>query len=248
MIVMSIAGIDPSGGAGLFADIKTFQNIGVYGTGIPIALTSQNPYKIFSLNPIEVSYIEEEIDSVLDGYNSIEFIKTGMLYSEEIIKLVSKKINEYNLKAIVDPVMVATSGGKLSKDNISDAILKYLLPKSILTTPNINEASYLSKIDIKNKEDALDAVLKIGKTCDVLITGGHLNGINTLNLGGEISIIKEKLIESENLHGSGCVFSAAIVSYLALGNDLKIAIEKSFKYVNNGIKNGKYGTLINKNF
>ena len=117
MIVMSIAGVDPSAGAGIYADLKTFQAIGVYGTGVVTALTAQNPYKFFSSSPVSLEYIEEQIDSVFDSYE-VEFIKTGMLYSPEIIKLVSKKIKQYNLKAVVDPVMVATSGGDLTKEDI----------------------------------------------------------------------------------------------------------------------------------
>ena len=137
MIVMSIAGVDPSAGAGVFADLKTFQALGTYGTGIVTALTAQNPYKFFSIQPVSPTYIEEQIDSVMDSYE-IEFIKTGMLYSPEIIKLVSEKIEEYDLKAVVDPVMVATSGGDLTKEDLAEALNKYLLPRSILTTPNIS--------------------------------------------------------------------------------------------------------------
>jgi len=244
MMVMSIAGIDPSGGAGLFRDIKTFQSLKVYGTGIPTALTSQNPYKMFSMKKIPKEFIEEEIDSVFDSYNQIEFIKTGMLYSEDIIKLVSKKIKEYNLKAVVDPVMIATSGGLLSKRDISKAFLKYLLPKAILVTPNISEASKLSQIKIKNVDDSIKASKKIGKTCNTIITGGHLDGINIIYLDGKIIEIKEKLIKTDNLHGSGCTLSAAITSYLALGSGIEIAIRKALEYTNNAVKNGKYGTLI----
>ena len=103
MVVMSIAGVDPSAGAGVFADLKTFQAHGVYGCGVVTALTAQNPHKVFSLSPVDKDYIAEQIDAVLDAYD-ISYIKTGMLYSPEIIKLVSKKITEYDLKAVVDPV------------------------------------------------------------------------------------------------------------------------------------------------
>jgi hydroxymethylpyrimidine/phosphomethylpyrimidine kinase len=243
MIVMSIAGIDPSGGAGLFADLKTFQKIGVYGTGVTTSLTAQNPYEMFSIKAIDKEYILEEIDSVLSAYD-IEYIKTGMLYSKEIIKAISLKIKEYNLKAIVDPVMISTSGFTLSKEDLANAYLKYLLPKAFLTTPNINEASALSNIEIKTKEDAIEASIKLGEYCDSIITGGHLNGINTISINGDIVIKKEELIKTNNLHGSGCVFSASLVAYLAKGNNLKIAIQKSFEYVNKAIKNGNYGTLI----
>ena len=243
MIVMSIAGVDPSGGAGVFADLKTFQAIGVYGTGIVTALTAQNPYEFFSTFPVSEDYIEEQIDSVLDAYE-VEFIKTGMLYSPEIIKLVAKKIDEYHLKAVVDPVMVATSGGDLTKEDIAKAMNKYLLPNAILTTPNIAEAEKLTDFEIKSKDDAINASKKI--VCDSLITGGHLDGINTINIGGEVSIVKQELIETDNLHGTGCNLSSAIVAYLAKNNDLNTSILKALDYVYEGIKNGNYGTLIAK--
>ena len=243
MIVMSIAGVDPSAGAGVFADLKTFQAIGVYGTGIVTALTAQNPYKFFSTLPVSESYIEEQIDSVMDSYE-VEFIKTGMPYSPEIIKSVSKKIRQYNLKAVVDPVMVATSGGDLTKEDIAKALNRYLLPNSILTTPNISEAEKLSSLEIKTSDDAVKASKKI--VSNSIITGGHLDGINTINVDGKITIKKQELIETDNLHGTGCNLSSAIVAYLAKDNDLTESILKALDYVYEGIKNGNYGTLIAK--
>ena len=243
MIVMSIAGVDPSGGAGVYADLKTFQAIGVYGCGIVTALTAQNPYKFFSTLPVSEEYIAEQIDAVMDSYE-IEFVKTGMLYSPEIIKLVSKKIREYNLKAVVDPVMVATSGGDLTKEDIAKAMNKYLLPQAILTTPNVSEAEKLTNLRITTENEAIEASKNI--KCNNIITGGHLDGINTLNIGGEITIKKQDLIETDNLHGTGCNLSSAIVAYLAKNNDLKTSILKSLDYVYEGIKNGNYGTLIAK--
>ena len=241
MIVMSIAGVDPSGGAGIFADLKTFQAIGVYGTGIVTALTAQNPYKFFSTLPVSPDYIEEQIDSVLDEYK-VEYIKTGMLYSPEIIRLVSKKIKQYKLKAVVDPVMVATSGGDLTKEDIAKAMNKYLLPEAILTTPNIAEAEKLTNLKIFSKEDAIKASENI--ICDNIITGGHLDGINTIRIDSEVSIVKQELIDTDNLHGTGCNLSSAIVAYLAKNNDLNTSIVKALDYVYEGIKNGNYGTLI----
>lgn len=240
---MSIAGVDPSGGAGVFADLKTFQAIGTYGCGVVTALTAQNPYKFFSTQPVSPEYISEQIDSVMDSYE-INFIKTGMLYSPEIIELVSKKIKEYDLKAIVDPVMVATSGGDLTKEDIAEAFNKYLLPNSILTTPNVNEAEKLTGFKINNQDDAIKSSKKI--KCNSLITGGHLDGINTINIDGNITIKKQELIETDNLHGTGCNLSAAITAYLGQNNDLHSSILNALDYVYEGIKNGNYGTLIAK--
>ena len=243
MVVMSIAGVDPSAGAGIFADLKTFQAHGVYGCGVVTALTAQNPHKVFSLSPVDKDYVAEQIDAVLDAYD-ITYIKTGMLYSPEIIKLVSKKITEYDLKAVVDPVMVATSGGDLTKSDLADALNKYLLPKSIVTTPNIEEAEKLTDLKINTQEDAIKATEKI--PCNSLITGGHLDGINTMRINGKITIEKQELIESDNLHGTGCNLSSAIVANLEKGNDLLNSCLKSFDYVYKAIENGNYGTLIAK--
>ena len=240
---MSIAGVDPSGGAGIFADLKTFQAIGVYGTGIVTALTAQNPYEFFSTQPVSPEYIEEQIDSVMDSY-AVEYVKTGMLYSPEIIRLVARKVKEYDLKAVVDPVMVATSGGDLTREDIAQALNKYLLPHAVLTTPNVAEAEKLANIKIANKEDAIKACKKI--VCNSLITGGHLDGINTMNIDGEITIKKQEMIKTDNLHGTGCNLSSAITAYLAKNNGLKDSILKSLDYVYDGIKNGDYGTLIAK--
>ena len=121
---------------------------------------------------------------------------------------------------------------------------KYLLPKSILTTPNISEAEKLTNSKISSKEDAIKASELIG--CDNIITGGHLDGINTINIDGDVSIIKQELIKTDNLHGTGCNLSAAITAFLAKNNDLYTSIQKALDYVYDGIKNGNYGTLIAK--
>ena len=182
---MSIAGVDPSGGAGVFADLKTFQALGVYGTGIVTALTAQNPYRFFSTLPVGEEYISEQIDAVMESYD-VEFIKTGMLYSPEIIRLVSRKIKEYNLKAVVDPVMVATSGGDLTREDIAKAMNRYLLPQAILTTPNIAEAEKLTNLKINTEKEAIEASKKI--VCNNIITGGHLDGINSYSSNVTLSI------------------------------------------------------------
>ena len=244
MIGISIAGFDPSGGAGIISDMKTFSSLGIHGTGVITALTAQNPLKVFSLQPIATDYIEEQIDSIFDGYGKdISYGKTGMLYSEEIVKIVAKKIKEYDLKIVVDPVMVASAGDDLSKSEIAKSLKKYLLPHSLLVTPNIHEAELLSGIKIATENDAIAAAEKIGKICDVVITGGHLEGINTIAIDGKIDILKKDLIKTENTHGSGCTFSAAIVAFMVKNHDMMTSIKKSFDYVEIAIKHGRYGTL-----
>ena len=140
--------------------------------------------------------------------------------------------------------MVATSGGDLTKEDLADALNKYLLPNSILTTPNISEAEKLSGMKINDKKDAIEASKNI--KCNSLITGGHLDGINTINIDGKTTIKKQELIETDNLHGTGCNLSAAITAYLANDNDLHTSILKALDYAYEGIENGNYGTLIAK--
>lgn len=246
MVVMSIAGVDPSAGAGVFADMKVFQALNVYGTGVVTALTAQNPSNFFSIEPVRSEYVESQIDSVLDSY-SIDYIKTGMLYSRENMKSVGKKICEYDFRTVVDPIMIATSGGVLSKDDATTYLKKYVLKHAILTTPNTYEAEKLTDLEITDKNSAIEASLKLGEICNNIITGGHLNGINVINIDGEITIKKQKLIDTNNLHGSGCNFSAAIVSYLEKENSLKKSVTKALDYTVESVKNGNYGTLIAKN-
>jgi len=241
MIAMTIAGFDPSGGAGILNDIKTFAAFGIYGTAVITALTAQNISKVTGIEPVNPDFIEKQIDAVLEQ-EKIEYIKTGMLYSSEIIKTVSRKISEYDLKAVVDPVMVAGSGGFLSKKDVSKSLKKYLLPLATLTTPNIYEAQEISGIKIETLEDAIKAAQKIGKICNVVVTGGHLEGKDVL-YDGSIKIIEGELIESNNTHGSGCSYSAAIVASLVKGENIETAVKNAGEFVKQSIKYGGRGTL-----
>ena len=258
MIGLSIAGFDPSGGAGISTDIKTMAAHGVHACAVVTALTAQNPKKVFSVEPVSPSYISGQIDSIFDDY-SIKYSKTGLLYSKEIIQLVSKKVGEYDLSIVVDPVMVASAGDALAKMEIADALKKYLLKETLLVTPNISEAEKLSNININSIDDAKEAAYKIGEYCNVMITGGHLNGTNIIynKEKDEISTLHQDLIKTDNLHGTGCSLSAAICANLILLNEkdenssdrdnLEIAIERSTKFIYESVKNGRYGTL-NPNF
>ena len=252
MMGISIAGFDPSGGAGIIADMKTFTALGIHGTSVITALTAQNPKKVFSSLAIDTEYIEEQIDSIFDEYGEyINYGKTGMLYSTEIIKIVAKKIKEYNINLVVDPVMVASAGGNLAKEEIANSLKKYLLPHCLITTPNVYEAELLSGMKINNPDDASRAASKIGKISNVIITGGHLDGINTIynksnnetRDNSKITSIKKPLFKTDNVHGSGCSFSAALAGFMIKENDLNISIKKSLDFTEIAIKDGNYGTL-----
>lgn len=256
MIGLTIAGFDPSGGAGISTDIKTMAAHGVHACAAVTALTAQNPKKVFSVKPVSISYISEQIDSIFDEY-AIKYSKTGLLYSKEIIQLVSKKVEEYDLSIVVDPVMVASAGDALGKSEIADALKKYLLEKAVLVTPNVSEAEKLSGMKINDVNDAKEAAYNIGEFCNVMITGGHLGGTNIIysKEKDELTSLHQDLIKTDNLHGTGCSLSAAICANLVLLNDndrsnddnLKLAIEKSTKFIYESVKNGRYGTL-NPNF
>ncbi|OWT32519.1 bifunctional hydroxymethylpyrimidine kinase/phosphomethylpyrimidine kinase [Methanobrevibacter sp. 87.7] len=241
MIGLTIAGLDPSGGAGILTDIKTFSALGIHGTSVVTNLTAQNPDKVYGIKEVDTDFISLQFDSILDAY-PIEYGKTGMLYSKEIIKLVSEKINENDLKIVIDPVMVASSGANLMNNDYSKYLKKYLIPNGVLVCPNIKEAETLSGIKINNLNDGIKAAEKIGKKTNVIITGGHLNGQSIL-YDGDIKVYTQELIKTNNTHGSGCTFSAAVCGYLIKNYDLRESIEKSNDYVYNSIKYGRYKTL-----
>jgi hydroxymethylpyrimidine/phosphomethylpyrimidine kinase len=241
MMALSIAGFDPSGGAGILSDIKTFHALGVYGCAVITALTSQNVSRVANIEPVPLDFIENEIDLVMEGY-PVRYAKTGMLYSSEVVELVARKVKKYKLELVVDPVLVAGSGDKLSQDDLANSIKEKLLPLARLTTPNINEAQILSGITIKTEEDALKAAEDIGKISPVVLTGGHLNGRDILYNRAPY-IIEGNLIQSTNTHGSGCTYSAAITAFLARNFELADAVKESSAFVKKCIKQGRYGTL-----
>jgi hydroxymethylpyrimidine/phosphomethylpyrimidine kinase len=241
MVAMTIGGYDPSGGAGILNDIKTFHALGVYGTAVITVLTAQNSKKVEDIEPVSTDFIQKQIETVLEDI-PIRFAKTGMLYSSENVKVVSEKIVEHELNLVVDPVMVAGCGSLLSVEGYTKSVKKYLLPNAVIATPNINEAEQLSGIKINNIDDAVDAAIEIGKICDVIVTGGHLNGANVL-FNGTIKIINGELIESVNTHGTGCSYSAAITAELSKGIDLLQSVKIAGKFVKESVNNGEWGTL-----
>ncbi len=241
MTVLSIAGFDPSGGAGILNDVKTFHALQEYGTAVVTALTSQNIRRVEEIIPIDVEFVEKQIDIILEQENIIH-TKTGMLYSPEIIKAVAGKVEEYELKVVVDPVMIAGSGDPLSKNSMIHAIKKHLLPLAQLTTPNIFEAQALSGIEVENKEDAVKAATKIGEICPVVVTGGHLKGTDVL-FKNSIKVMEGELLDTANVHGSGCTFSAACTIYLHRGLGIEDSILKAGEFTKKSIKYGLKGTL-----
>jgi hydroxymethylpyrimidine/phosphomethylpyrimidine kinase len=241
MIALSIAGFDPSGGAGILADTKTFHALGVYSTAVITALTAQNVKKVSDIQPVDTEFIAKQIDQVLEA-EDIHYAKTGMLYSPEIVEMVASKVREYNLKLVVDPVMVAGSGGLLSEENLAESIKKHLLPIAELTTPNIHEAQALSGMNIESEEDACQVAMEIGKLCPTVVTGGHLQG-RDIFYNGSIRIIQGGIIKSNNTHGSGCTYSAAVTALMTKGISMEESLERASEFTKKAIENGEHGTL-----
>lgn len=234
---MSIAGLDPSGGAGLLADCKTFHAHGIYATCVITAITVQNPFNVKQIQEVDTNLISEQIEEILDVY-PIEFIKTGMLFSSSIIKTVSKVIKSHQLKAVVYSVMIAESGKNLSKNDYVVSLKKDLIPNSYIITPNVYEATQISDKSINSEEDMINVADLISKKTNVVITGGHMNGNDILKVNDDIYKIEGHLIDSDNTHGTGCTYSSAITSRLIQEYNLLESCKLSNEFIRNSIKDG----------
>lgn len=244
--VLTIAGSDSGGCAGIQADIKSISACGAYAASVITATTAQNTQGIFDIHPIPISHLEKQLDAVL---SDIEFgaIKIGMLHSSEVIDAVANKLEQYSINNIVlDPVMVATSGDNLI---VNDAIssLKKFLPKARLITPNIPEAEKLigHPIELKNLKNSAREIGCLYYT-SVLLKGGHIGShenkiTDTLYIheNDEIITIKKPWVNTKNTHGTGCSLSSSIAAFLSLGHNLEDAVKKGCHYINRAITQGE---------
>ena len=238
-VVLSIAGSDSSGGAGIQADLKTMTSLGVYGMTAITALTAQNTLGVDSVVETSLDMLEAQIDSCLSDIEA-DSVKIGMLPSAEQVLVVARKLKEYKCRnVVVDPVMVATSGSVLMKDSTKDIMAKYLFPIAKVITPNIPEAQVLTGREINNRDDMENAAVDIGVKygCSVLVKGGHsvADANDVLFDKGVITWFEGKRINNPNTHGTGCTLSSAIASHLALGYNLKDSISRSKRYLENAI-------------
>ena len=238
-VVLSIAGSDSSGGAGIQADLKTMTSLGVYGMTAITALTAQNTLGVDSVVETSLDMLEAQIDSCLSDIEA-DSVKIGMLPSAEQVLVVARKLKEYKCRnVVVDPVMVATSGSLLMKDSTKDIMAKYLFPIAKVITPNIPEAQVLTGREINNRDDMENAAIDIGVKygCSVLVKGGHsvADANDVLFDKGVITWFEGKRINNPNTHGTGCTLSSAIASHLALGYNLKDSISRSKRYLENAI-------------
>ena len=236
---LSIAGSDPSGGAGIQADIKTMTANGVYAMTAITALTAQNTTGVSGIMEVTPEFLAEQLDRVLEDIFP-DAVKIGMVSSAILINTIADKLAEYKAHNIVlDPVMVATSGARLISKDAVQALKDRLIPLAEVITPNIPEAEVLADMNIATAEDMETAAEKIFSSygCAVLLKGGHqLNDANDLLIGKDVKKwFKGKRIDNPNTHGTGCTLSSAIASNLAKGFALDEAVERAKRYISGAL-------------
>lgn len=233
--VLTIAGSDCSGGAGIQADLKTMLANGVYGMSVITALTAQNTTGVYDVLESSPEFVAKQIDCVFEDIRP-DAVKIGMVSNTDIIDSIAKKLKEYNAQNIVcDPVMVATSGSSLMKNDAVHALINQLMPLATLITPNISEAEVLSGLNIETKDDMLKAAEKISEitSAAILIKGGHLTDCadDLLYENGNIHWFSGKRVDNPNTHGTGCTLSSAIACNLAKGCNLAQAVQNAKDYI-----------------
>lgn len=237
---LCIGGSDSSGGAGIQADIKTFSAFGIYGMTVVTAVTAQDTVHVHNVEGISPHLVSLQFEAVLTDIG-FDGIKTGMLYKEEIVHLVARKIKDCDISSIViDPVLISKEGDQLLEFGAIDTLKNELIPLASLVTPNIPEAENFSEMNIKNIEDMKKAAMEIKSMgCGaVLIKGGHLEGdaVDLLFDGNQFTQFSAKRIVTPNTHGTGCTYAAAILANLICGMELIKAIEVSKHYITEAIR------------
>lgn len=244
--VLSIAGSDCSGGAGIQADIKSISSLGAYAATAITAITVQNTMGVRAIHPIPPAFVHGQIEAVMEDIHP-DAIKIGMINDIEIVNVIATCLRKYKPQYVVfDPVMVSTSGHRLIEENAIESLTKELIPLSTIITPNLNEAEILAGYpitDIEEMKRAAKDLLKYNSQA-ILLKGGHLEGekmCDVLQIAGVKTpylFISDK-INSPNTHGTGCTLSSSIATFLALGYDLPNAVNKAKRYVTGGIEAGR---------
>ena len=237
---LTIAGSDSSGGAGVQADLKTFSAIGTYGMSVITAITAQNTMGVFDVEELSRNIIKEQMKAVFEDIMP-KAVKIGMVSSPEIILEIVDNLKKYKPETIVvDPVMISKSGYSLLRPEAKENLIKYLIPKAYIVTPNVPEAEEISSIKIETVEDMKKAgniILNMGPKY-VLMKGGHLEGdcVDVLIGKDMFEVFKGERINRKNTHGTGCTISSAITSHLALGHDIKESVRLSKEYITEAIR------------
>ncbi|MFD1860927.1 bifunctional hydroxymethylpyrimidine kinase/phosphomethylpyrimidine kinase [Aeromicrobium camelliae] len=248
-VMLTIAGSDPSGGAGIQADLKTASALGIYGASVLTALTAQNTRGVTGIHPIPADFVDAQLRAVLEDLD-VRAIKIGMLGDPDVIEAIGRRLAERSEIAVVlDPVMVATSGDRLIPESAVDAIRSVLVPKATVVTPNLPETRVLTSMPVENEHgfEAAGRAL-LGEGADhVLVKGGHLEGdevIDVLVSAAGTQRFVHRRIASVNTHGTGCTLSAAIASRMALGDEVEEAVASARGYLQRALVGGadrRYG-------
>lgn len=240
-IALTIAGSDSGGGAGIQADLKTFQRFGVFGTSAITAITAQNTRGVSSWEGVSPALVRAQIDAVAEDLFPAAF-KTGMLANAAIASTVAAAIRDHSLKNFVlDPVMVATSGEALLEREAIDVIRRELVPQAVLVTPNLHEAALLTGEEINDEDSmarAAELLVNDMGAQAALIKGGHLeqsDRVVDVLYDGDIRAFRGRRLETVSTHGTGCTLSAAITAQLANGESLHAAVRRAIQYVHNAI-------------
>lgn len=240
--VLTIAGSDSSGGAGIQADIKTITVHKMYAMSAITALTAQNTTGVYGIMEASPEFVGRQIDCIFQDIRP-DAVKIGMVSSGKIIEVIAAKLKEYKEENIVvDPIMVSTSGSKLLSDDATTALIKTLLPLGTVITPNIPEAEVLSKIKIKDESGMIEAAKMISESVGgaILVKGGHLvhDAIDLLYESGNIHWFKSERIHTTNTHGTGCTLSSAIACNLADGKSLPESIQNAKDFLSGALAAG----------
>ena len=233
---LAIAGSDSGGGAGIQADLKVFAALGVHGTSAITCITAQNPEHVLGIEPCSVAMVERQLDAVFSEMAPAA-VKTGMLYSAEIITAVSEFLEEHRVRVVVDPVMVSTSGARLLKPTAIHTLCTRLLPRARLVMPNLDEAEMLTGEKVRSVEALRQAARKLhGRFgCAALVKGGHLRGlkeaVDIFYDGRHELLLSAPFVKGVSTHGTGCTYSAAVTGYLAKGATLPAAVQRAKEYI-----------------
>lgn len=239
---LTIAGSDPSGGAGIQADLKAFSACGCYGSSAIVAVVDENTVGVTGVHPVPVDFVVGQIKSVLDDIGA-DAIKIGMLHSSELIYGVKEILSKYNVRNIVlDPVMVATSGDPLLQQEAIEILKNELIPSVRIITPNIPEAEILLGEKISDQKDLPHFAKKLSfdRKVSVLLKAGHLTEDELIDVfynaeTDEIIELKSKRVHTKNTHGTGCTFSSATAAFLAHNLDMNEAVRKAKEYMEKAI-------------
>ncbi|ARK21561.1 MULTISPECIES: bifunctional hydroxymethylpyrimidine kinase/phosphomethylpyrimidine kinase [Sporosarcina] len=244
-VAMTIAGSDSGGGAGIQADLKTFQELGVFGTSAITAVTAQNTLGVQDVYPVQADGVIAQMKAVLDDFD-VKACKTGMLFSAEIITAVASLLKEYPpIPLVIDPVMIAKGGHSLLQQQAIEALKEQLIPLATVITPNIPEAEVLTDMKICTDEEiqlAAEKLIQLGANA-VVIKGGHRSDVLDAkdyyaDADGQSFTVTTPWIQTKDTHGTGCTFAAALTAFLARGYSLPDSVAEAKQFIQAAIENG----------